>query len=149
LQKTLRSFAGDRRIEDAKIPLALVATDIELGREVMFTRGLVWPAVLASMAIPGIYPAQRMGNRTLVDGGVVNPVPGSAAVALGADVVIAVRLGNSATVGPADAVATVPAGRGPTMVQSLMRSVDLMQQEISRAAAGEATVQIRPVCDSA
>ena len=34
------------------------------------------------------------------------------------------------------------------MVQTLMRSVDLMQQEISRAAAGEATVQIEPVCDS-
>jgi hypothetical protein len=43
----------------------------------------------------------------------------------------------------------MPVGRGPTMVQSLMRSVDLMQQEISRAAAGEATVQIEPICDSA
>jgi NTE family protein len=149
LRAALRSFAGDRRIEEATIPLALVATDIELGREVVFTRGLAWPAVLASMAIPGIYPAQRMGSRVLVDGGVVNPVPGSAAVALGADVVIAVRLTSSTALEATDATAVVPAGRGPSMVQTLMRSVDLMQQEISRAAAGEATVQIEPVCDVA
>jgi NTE family protein len=148
LRATLRSFAGERRIEDATIPLALVATDIELGREVVFTRGLAWPAVLASMAIPGIYPAQRMGSRILVDGGVVNPVPGSAAVALGADVVIAVRLTSSTALEATDATAVVPAGRGPSMVQTLMRSVDLMQQEVSRAAAGDAAVQIEPVCDT-
>jgi NTE family protein len=149
LRATLRSFAGERCIEDATIPLALVATDIELGREVVFTRGLAWPAVLASMAIPGIYPAQRMGSRVLVDGGVINPVPGSAAVALGADVVLAVRLTSSTSLEATESTAVAPAGRGPSMVQTLMRSVDLMQQEISRAAAGEATVQIEPVCDTA
>ena len=68
-------------------PLAIVAADISSGREVVFREGLVWAAVLASVASPGVYPAQRMGAYTLVDGGVVNPVPRDTVVAMGADVV--------------------------------------------------------------
>jgi NTE family protein len=61
------------------VPLAVVAADLKSHREVVFRKGVVWRAILASMAIPAIFPAQRMGPLTLVDGGVVNTVPAGVA----------------------------------------------------------------------
>ena len=69
-----RQVAGlHTRIEDLDIPLALVAADLNTGREVVLRRGLLRVAALATMAIPGIYPPVRIGDYVLVDGGVVNP----------------------------------------------------------------------------
>ena len=59
----------------ARVEPPRAAQDILSRREIVFRRGLLWPALLASMAIPGIYPAQRIGEYVLVDGGVLNPVP--------------------------------------------------------------------------
>lgn len=71
---------------------ASVATDLETGREVWLTSGLILEAVWASIALPGLFPAICNNNRWLVDGGLVNPVPVSVCRALGADIVIAVNL---------------------------------------------------------
>jgi NTE family protein len=71
---------------------AAVATELETGREVWLTKGPVLQAVWASISLPGLFPAIRHGNRWLVDGGLVNPVPVSVCRALGADIVIAVNL---------------------------------------------------------
>jgi NTE family protein len=79
-------------IEDMPKPYAAVATDLENGREVWLQKGNLLDAVRASMALPGLFPAVRSGQRWLVDGGLVNPVPVSTCRALGADVVIAVNL---------------------------------------------------------
>lgn len=85
--------AGDhQRIEDMPKKFAAVSTNLETGREVWFTRGGIANAVRASMAMPGLFPAVRVDERWLVDGGLVNPVPVSVCHALGADVVIAVNL---------------------------------------------------------
>lgn len=85
--------AGDDKcIEDMPKKFAAVSTNLETGREVWFTRGGIANAVRASMAMPGLFPAVRMDERWLVDGGLVNPVPVSVCHALGADVVIAVNL---------------------------------------------------------
>ena len=75
-----------------------VATDLDYGREVWLQEGPLWRAVLASMAMPGLFPPVRHQGRWLVDGGLVNPVPVSACRALGAEVVIGVNL-NSDIVG--------------------------------------------------
>ena len=71
---------------------AAVATDLENGREVWFTKGSVLQAVLASISLPGLFPPIQYNGRWLVDGGLVNPVPISIYRALGADLVIAVNL---------------------------------------------------------
>ena len=61
----------------------------------VFIVGLTIATLLvASMAIPGIYPAQRVGPWVLVDGGIVDPVPASACAAMGAGIVISVSLGK-------------------------------------------------------
>ena len=96
--KRFRSFletyvaGGDRRIEDLPKKFAAVSTVLETGRETWLTEGDLAEAVLASLAMPGLFPAVRMQGRWLVDGGLVNPVPVTVCRALGAEVVIAVNL---------------------------------------------------------
>ncbi|MFO7746655.1 MAG: patatin-like phospholipase RssA [Orrella sp.] len=82
----------DRPIESFDIPFAAVATDLTTGAEVWFQEGSTENAVRASMALPGVLTPVSFDGRTLVDGGLVNPVPVSLARAMGADIVIAVDL---------------------------------------------------------
>ncbi len=83
---------GAKRIEDLPKKFAAVSTVLETGRETWLTEGDLAESVRASMAMPGLFPAVRMDDRWLVDGGLVNPVPVSVCHALGADVVIAANL---------------------------------------------------------
>jgi NTE family protein len=73
------------RLEDADVPLHLVAFDLLTGNEVCLSDGPATEAVLAAAAIPGVLPAVHRGDRLLVDGGVVNNTPISHAVELGAE----------------------------------------------------------------
>jgi NTE family protein len=79
-------------IENFSKQYAAVATDLETGREIWLTKGSVLEAVWSSMSLPGLFPAIKIDNKWLVDGGLVNPVPVSLCRALGADLVIAVNL---------------------------------------------------------
>jgi NTE family protein len=85
----LRRFAARHlrieRLDDASVPLHLVAFDLLSGREVRLSDGLALDAVLAAAAIPGVLPPVRLGDRLLVDGGVVNDTPISHAVEFGAE----------------------------------------------------------------
>ncbi|MBI2169728.1 MAG: patatin-like phospholipase family protein [Actinobacteria bacterium] len=60
---------------DLVIPLRVVVTDFDTGEELVIAAGPVKPAILASTALPGVFPPVRLGGRTLIDGGVVNNVP--------------------------------------------------------------------------
>ncbi len=92
----LHNFVADAdvRIEELTKPFAAVCTDRESGREVLLREGGLAGAVRASMAMPGLFPAERNRQRWLVDGGLVNPVPVSACRLLGADFVIGVNLNS-------------------------------------------------------
>ncbi|HUG33909.1 MAG TPA: patatin-like phospholipase family protein [Anaerolineales bacterium] len=71
----LQDNLGDQTFADLKIPCALTATDLKSGSEVILTEGPLLDAVLATTAIPGIFPPRRIGDWELVDGGVLDPVP--------------------------------------------------------------------------
>ena len=73
-----------KRIEDAPVPLHLTTYDVLSGEDVRLSSGPALDAVLAASAIPGVYPPVALGERLLVDGGVVNNTPLSHAVDLGA-----------------------------------------------------------------
>jgi len=92
LAAKLNETLADGRIEDLPIRFAAIATEFNTGHEIWLTRGRVADALRASYALPGIFPPVRIGGRWLVDGALVNPVPVSAARALGARLVIAVNL---------------------------------------------------------
>jgi len=73
--KWLNEVIGKRTFADLKIPCILTSADLKSGKEILFSDGLLVDAILATMAIPGIFPAKRIGNLELVDGGALNPVP--------------------------------------------------------------------------
>ncbi len=83
---------GETPIEDLSVKYAAIATELSSGHEIWLTRGNLIQAMRASYALPGIFTPIKIGGRWLVDGALVNPIPVSAARALGARVVIAVNL---------------------------------------------------------
>ncbi len=83
---------GDVCIEDAKIPLAICATDIANGERVILRKGKLVDAVCASIAVPGIFIPVEIDKRLLVDGGITENVPISALEEMGAGITIAVDL---------------------------------------------------------
>lgn len=84
LRKTIETTLGPARFEDAQIPLAVTATDLETGAEMLFSTGPVLEPLLASTAMPGIFPPVEIAGREYIDGGVANNVPIAPAAALGA-----------------------------------------------------------------
>ncbi|MFN4100438.1 MAG: patatin-like phospholipase family protein [Pararhodobacter sp.] len=87
----LKGLDLPENIEDLGPTFVAVATDLRTGREVWLREGSLATSVRASVSIPGVLRPQYLDGRWLIDGGVVNPVPVSAARALGADSVIAVN----------------------------------------------------------
>lgn len=69
------ALVGDRTFADLRIPLALTAVDLETGEALALDAGALRPALHAAVAIPGLFPPVRLGERPLADGGVVDPVP--------------------------------------------------------------------------
>ena len=94
VNQDIAAIIPDCLIEDAPIPLAIVATDLRHGHEVVLREGPARRAVQASSAIAGIFPPVLLDGRELVDGGFVNKVPVEVAFRLGADVVIAVDVSS-------------------------------------------------------
>lgn len=96
--KTIREMIhrdlGDCLIEDAKIPLAICATDIETGEQLIFRKGNLADAVCASMAVPGLFVPVEVDGRILVDGGLVENVPISPLASMGASITVAVDLSH-------------------------------------------------------
>ena len=96
-RKVIDLFAhqfNGRAIDDLKLPFTAVATELDTGREVWLREGGVVDAVRASIAIPGIFTPIWHDGVWLVDGGLSNPVPVSAARAMRADTVIAIDLNH-------------------------------------------------------
>ena len=75
-------FFGERTFADLQIPCAVGAVDLKAGREVVLNQGRVVDAVLATVAVPGVFPPKQFGDSQLVDGAVLNPVPVSVARSL-------------------------------------------------------------------
>ena len=92
LGKRVRAFIGDKNIEDASIPLALIATDIHTGEPVVLREGNVAQAVMASAAIPAMYNPVMIDGRMLVDGGLTQNLPLAPLKDMGADVTIGVNV---------------------------------------------------------
>ncbi len=122
-----------RELQQLKIPLTVVATDIQNGELVLLQTGSVARAVRASSAIPGIFIPVRHQGKLLVDGGVLNNVPVDVARKMGAQVVIAVDLGG---------------GKKATQVNNIfdaiVQSLQLMAIESTAARLRDADVVIRP-----
>jgi NTE family protein len=80
--RLLEERIGDRTFADLKLPCVLTAVDLKSGKEVLLSQGRLVDAMLATIAMPGIFPARYIDGLELVDGGTLDPVPVAPARAL-------------------------------------------------------------------
>lgn len=133
LAKYVREQTGGRHIEQMRIPLGIVATDLDSGQGVLFQLGDPGIAVRASSAVPAVFQPVRIGAREYVDGGLVAPVPVRYARQMGAELVIAVDISAAP-----DGNATGDAMR------MLLQTFAIMGRSINGFELREADVVLRP-----
>jgi NTE family protein len=152
LDRIVRQLAGDLLCEELPTPYGAVATDLNSGRSVYMFRGPVAQAVRASIGIPLIFPPLQVGDYTLVDGFVTNPLPTQLARLLGADVVLASNLaGPAETADPLPVEyehVTPPAGSrrggGPNILETYLRCAEIMMAGRAERDALTADLTLRP-----
>lgn len=133
LARYVRAQTGGLTIEQMKLPLGIVATDLADGQPILFQRGDAGLAVRASSAVPAVFQPVRIGAREYVDGGLVSPVPVRFARQMGAELVIAVD------------ISTPPDGNGTgDALRMLLQTFAIMGRSINRLELKEADVVVRP-----
>ena len=169
IMETLRELIGDARIEELPLAFTAVATDLDREREVWLTRGPLFDAIRASIAIPTVFRPHTLSERRLVDGGLLNPVPVTPLIRETADYLFAVSVDGPPDVSTPEEVPATPTDategyrsritdfigklmpqvgdrpREPGMLELLTQSMDLMQANLSRLrlAAYEPDLLIR------
>jgi NTE family protein len=133
LARYVRAHTGGRPIEQMKLPLGIVATDLDNGQGIVFRIGDTGVAVRASSAVPAVFQPVRIGAREYVDGGLVAPVPVRYARQMGAQLVIAVDI----TEAP-DGAAT------GDMMRMLLQTFSIMGRSINQWELREADIVLRP-----
>jgi NTE family protein len=112
IEKLLRETLRERTFEELSIRCAVTATDLNSGDEIVLREGPMVDAVLATIALPGVFPPQLMGESRLVDGGIVDPVPVRPARDLFPGPVVAVALSPAreewADTGSPNPLASIP-----------------------------------------
>ena len=133
LAKYVNTQVGGLNLEQMKIPLGIVATDLGSGEPITFRRGNTGTAVRASSAIPAVFQPVRIGDREYVDGGLVAPVPVRQTREMGANFVIAVDISSD------------PDGHSPgDTFQILLQTFTIMGKSINTLALREANLVVRP-----
>jgi len=129
----VRDATGNKPLEQMKIPLGIVATDLDSGRPIVFRRGDVGTAVRASSAVPAVFQPVKLGTHEYVDGGLASPVPVRAARDMGADVIIAVDISQLP-----DGGATGDA------LHMLLQTFSIMSRSINELELKEAEIALHP-----
>lgn len=135
LGRFLDQTLGGRTFADLDLPFAAVACDITTGARVVMSEGPVADAVLASAAIPGVFPPVARDGHLLVDGGLVDLVPAGLARTMGADVVVAV-----------DVSGPLPR-RAPTSMLQILVAATHLQTGVAEQLAVEADLVLAPAVD--
>jgi len=149
IRRYLVERLGDITFDDLRIPLALVAVDLESGEEVILRSGSVVEAVRATGSLPGLLAPLRLDGRLLVDGGVLNNLPADVVRRMGADIVIAVDVGAKLEDLPPLSGAErqrLPLTQIPLIIETLRRTVGIMEGWITaqKLAQAKPEVLIRP-----
>jgi NTE family protein len=133
LARYVREQTGNRPIEQLKLPLGIVATDLDNGAPMLFQRGDTGLAVRASSAVPAVFQPVRIGSREYVDGGLVSPVPVRFARQMGAEFVVAVDISS-------------PPDGAPTgdLMKMLLQTFAIMGRSINGFELKDADVVLRP-----
>jgi NTE family protein len=133
LARFVRENTGGKMIEQMRLPLGILATDLDNGQPILFQSGDTGVAVRASSAVPAVFQPVRIGSREYVDGGLVSPVPVRFARQMGAEFVIAVDISELP-----DGAAT-----GDVM-RILLQTFSIMSRSINTFELRDADVVLRP-----
>lgn len=155
LVSRMSQHLSNMNIESLPKPFVSICADIDSGHEVWLKQGSLVNAIRASYALPGVFQPVRLGDRVLVDGAIVNPVPVSACRSYEPDAVIAINL-NSETFGKGTVIQHryETAGEERTTGHSrlgvtgiMMESFNIIQDRIarSRLAGDPPDFTIRPL----
>jgi NTE family protein len=129
----MQLLTKNKTFDQLEIPLAIVATNLSKGEEMVFTTGTVAEAVRASISVPGIFVPYTIGDDSYVDGAVINPTPIDIARHMGGGLVIAVDLAHAAT------VSTVT-----NMFDVILMSIDIMERELLKLRLVHSDILIQP-----
>ena len=129
----VREQVGNRPFEQMKIPLGIVATDLDSGKPILFRRGDVGTAVRASSAVPAVFQPVKIGAHEYVDGGLTSPVPVRSAREMGADVIIAVDISQ-----------LPDGGDTSNALHMLLQTFSIMGRSINELELKEAEVVLHP-----
>ena len=132
-QPTINYFIPDIQIEETRIPFRAVATDLVSGEEIIFSKGPLRQAVMASCAVPGAIAPLKEGERLLSDGGITCLVPSSVARQEGADIVISVAVDRD-----------IRSEELRTVVDVYQRVNEIMGEKLKNCELAEADVVILP-----
>jgi len=132
LEKKIKEHIQSENFEDLAIPLAVVATNLDDGEEIVINSGSIVKGVAASAAIPVIFKPVEYEGMFLVDGGLVNNLPSDIAREMGADIVIAVNLADNFRF----------EGRPQGLIETGIRSYNILQR--SHSVPVDADIEIHP-----
>lgn len=133
----LEDFLKDKKFfKDLKIPFSSVAVDINNGQVITLNKNELIPAILASCGAPLLFTPVIYNKKTLVDGGVVHPVPVNAVAKMGADIVIASNLYKFSNV--------INQAKKPNIFNIARRSVDVMLYHLAEYDIKSADVVVNP-----
>ncbi|OIO17104.1 esterase [Candidatus Kuenenbacteria bacterium CG11_big_fil_rev_8_21_14_0_20_37_9] len=135
IKKTLK---GCDDFKDLQIHFTAVACDIKKGEEVDINSGLLIDAIRASVSFPGVLRPVEIDGKTLIDGGVVNPVPADVARRMGADIVIAVNLDEQ------KGILHQNKSAGNNIYSNLIGAFRLLQRSLARHSSSSADIIITP-----
>lgn len=130
---TIRLLTRQKNFSELKIPLAVVATELNSGREFVFTEGDVAQAVRASISVPGIFIPFAINDNLFIDGAVLNPTPVDIVRNMGADIVIAVDLAHAGTI-----------CNITNMFDVIIQAIDIMERELCKHRQHHCNILIQP-----
>ncbi len=118
-------------LEESRVPLHVITTDLLSGREHRLSRGDALEAVIASAAIPGVFPAVEVDGRRLIDGGVANNTPILDAIELGAERIYVLPTGNACDLpeAPRGAVAMLLHAMSLLVMRRLLVEVEALRDQ--------------------
>jgi len=138
-KKILETHLGNKTFSDLKLPLKIVACDIKNRSEVIIDKGRLVDAVMASIAIPGVFEPVEHNGAQLVDGGIVNPAPVSVLSKLGIKRIIAVNTLPS----PEDIVRTRQ--KRLNIYDVIVNSFQAMESTMALSSCQQADVYLHPI----
>ena len=133
LQNMVNREVQNKTIEQMRIPLGIVATELQSGKGILFRTGNTGLAVRASCSVPGVFQPALISGKEYVDGGLVAPVPVSYARQMGATLVIAVNISSEPV--HQDASGTLGV---------LQQTISIMQRSINHYELKSADIVIQP-----